>query len=252
MALEFFRPGDGILHRLDPRAKLILLAVLVLCFILPFRLEVSCAYLAALGMAVGLILGVGELKTSLRAIAPLLIVIAVLTPILRRGGDVLWAPFGAVYLTRDGLREAAGLLIRFAGLTLSFFAVFRSIDPNDLILALRWFGLSYPAALVLVIVLRFIPTMSQVYGNVRDAHALRSGTGKRNGFATIIPVLTSVLISAVRGIPSLAMTLESRGFGRANRRTEYRALESGKGAVIQICGAGILAVALLSPLLLFP
>ncbi len=252
MALEFFRPGTSILHRFDPRAKLLLLAVLVLCFFLPFRLEVSLFYLTMLVATICFCLGAGELKKPFIAIAPLLIVISVFTPFLRISGDVLWAPFGITYISSGGLNETAGLIMRFVGITLGFFAVFRSIDPNDLILTLRWFGLSFRAALVLVITLRFIPSLVETYGNVRDAHSLRNGEKKKGIFAKLIPVLTSILINAVRGIPTLAMTLEARGFGRSNKRTEYAALGSGKRLTLHLCTAGLLAVLFLSPFILLP
>ena len=251
MALEFFRPGSGLLHRFDPRAKLVTLVVLVLCFLIPIRLEISFAYAAALIIAVGLFLGPADLLRSLRAIAPLLVVILLLTPVLRKGGEVLWAPFGWPYLTMDGLRETAVLMIRFSGISLAFFMVFRTIDPNDLILALRWYGLSFRAALVLVIALRFIPTLAEGYANIRDAHALRGGTGKKTGFSRILPVLTSILITTVRGIPSLAMTLETRGFGRANPRTEYTALMDGRKLVPHMCIAGFIAAVTFLPPFIF-
>jgi energy-coupling factor transport system permease protein len=252
MALEFFRPGSGILHRFDPRAKLVTLVVLVLCFLIPVRLEISFAYAAALILAVGLLLGPSDLLKSIRAIAPLLAVILLLTPVLRRGGEILWAPFGWPYLTKDGLRETAVLMIRFSGISLAFFMIFRTIDPNDLILALRWYGLSFRAALVLVIALRFIPTLAEGYGNIRDAHALRGGAGKRTGFSRIIPVLTSILIMTVRGIPSLAMTLEARGFGRDNPRTEYAALIDGRKLVLHMGIACFLAAMIFSLPCIFP
>jgi energy-coupling factor transporter transmembrane protein EcfT len=37
-----------------------------------------------------------------------------------------------------------------------------------------------------------------------------------------------VLIEAVKGIPVLAMVLESRGFGRRNRRTSFVELKKGR------------------------
>ncbi len=251
MALEFFRPGSGLLHRFDPRAKLATLAALVLGFLIPVRIEISLAYAAALILAVGLFLGPADLLKSIRAIAPLLAVILLLTPVLRRGGEVLWAPFGWPYLTEDGIRETAVLMIRFSGISLAFFIVFRTIDPNDLILALRWYGLSFRAALVLVIALRFIPTLAEGYGNIRDAHSLRGGAGKKTGFSRIIPVLTSILIMTVRGIPSLAMTLETRGFGRSNPRTEYAALIDGRKLALHMGIACLIAIMIiLLPLIL--
>ena len=69
--------------------------------------------------------------------------------------------------------------------------------------------------------------MFRVYNNITDAHKLRTaGTEsgrKKKGFrrrlSGLSPVLVSVLIQAVKGIPTLSMALDSKGFGRANKRT---------------------------------
>jgi energy-coupling factor transport system permease protein len=251
MVMDFFRPGSSILHRFDPRAKLLLLLVVTVCFFLPFQLEVPAVYAAVLAALVGFCLGAGELRKTLLAIAPLLLVICVLTPLFKPGGRILWAPFGLPYITSGGLRETARLAVRFAGIMLAFFAVFRTIELNELILALRWFGLSFRTSLVLTIALRFIPSLAQVYANVRDAHTLRRSQGKREGiFDRLIPVLTSLVIQAVRGIPTLAMVLESRGFGRSNTRTQYAALEGGTRLARHLMIAGAAAVILIAPIAL--
>jgi energy-coupling factor transporter transmembrane protein EcfT len=39
-----------------------------------------------------------------------------------------------------------------------------------------------------------------------------------------MPLFTSILIEAIKGIPSLAMALESRGFGKKTPRTSYAVL----------------------------
>ncbi len=90
-----------------------------------------------------------------------------------------------------------------------------------------------------------------MYANVRDAHTLRRGveSGKRP-FERLIPVLTSMIIQAVRGIPTLAMVLELRGFGRANRRTEYRTLGSAQRLARHLAVGALLAAVLFAPLAL--
>jgi energy-coupling factor transport system permease protein len=252
MVLDFYKPGSGLLHRFDPRAKLILLATVTTCFFLPFRLEVLGVYLAALLILVGFCLGAEELGKSLAALAPLLAVICLLTPLFRRGGSAVWSPFGVPYLTSAGILEAARLAARFAGITLAFFASFRTIDMNDLILTMRWFGLPFRASLVFIITLRFIPSLFGVYGNVRDAHALRqSPTRKRRFFERLIPVLTSMIIQAVRGIPTLAMALECRGFGRRNSRTQYMALGNGARLARHLSISALATLLLLAPLAFF-
>lgn len=251
MIVDFFKPGVSVLHRFDPRAKLPLLLVITTCFFLPFRLAIPASYAAALAVVVGVCLGLGELKKAVLAIAPLLLVICALTPLFMQGGRLLWAPFGLPYITSAGLLQTARLGIRFCGITFVFFAVFRTIELDDLILTLRWYGLSYRVTLVLTIALRFIPTLAQVYANVRDAHALRRSGGRRERpMERLIPVLTSLVIQAVRGIPTLAMVLESRGFGRSNPRTCYAELPGGARLARHLAAAAAIALCCLAPLAL--
>ncbi|MGA2976027.1 MAG: energy-coupling factor transporter transmembrane component T [Spirochaetia bacterium] len=250
MVIDFFKPGRSILHRFDPRAKLLMLAVFVSCFFLPVQLWVMAIYLACLVVLIIACLGLAELGRSLAAIAPVLLIICVLTPVFRRGGAAFWSPFGFPLLTSEGLSEALRLLLRFTGLTLSFFIVFRTLDMNDLILALRWFGLPFRVALIIIVSLRFIPSLFVVYKNVQDAHTLRASRGKKAGFfQRTLPVLTSVVIQAIRSIPSLAMALETRGFGRGGRRTEYRILPMGLGFGLSLAAAVLLTALLFLPLL---
>ena len=246
-----FLPGRSILHRLDPRAKLILLVAVAACFFLPGPRWIAPAYTVFLALLVGLCLGFRELGMVLAAVVPVLAVICVLTPVFRRGGDTLVALFDVRLLTTDGLAEVLRLVSRFTGLTLAFYAVFRTLDMNEMVISLRWFGLPYRAALVLTIAFRFIPTLFGVYQNAREAHLLRMSEGRRRGFfGRTMPVLTSVVIHAVRQIPSLAMALEIRGFGRLSPRTSFRSLPSGRRLVAALALTAGLCALLIAPFVL--
>jgi energy-coupling factor transport system permease protein len=117
---------------------------------------------------------------------------------------------------------------------------------------LRWFGLPYSACLVVTITLRTIPTLGATWHNVLDAHRLRSGSPagapRRRLVETYLPVLTSVLIEAVKGIPLLAMALESRGFGRRNPRTSLAELKRGRALIADILALVAVTAAFLWPL----
>ena len=126
--------------------------------------------------------GGGELARCLRPVAPLLCVIVILTPAFHRGGPIVWSPFGLALLTLDGFHESVRLVGRFAGLSLAFFAVFRTLEQDELVLALRWYGLPFRAALVLIVAFRFIPTLFSLSRGVQEAHALRRAEEKPAGF----------------------------------------------------------------------
>jgi energy-coupling factor transport system permease protein len=144
------------------------------------------------------------------------------------------------------------MLLRFLGITFGFFAVVRTLALDDMVLSLGWFGLPYSACLVMTITLRTIPTLGATWHNVLDAHRLRSGSSpgapRRRLVETYLPVLTSVLIEAVKGIPLLAMALESRGFGRRNPRTSLAELKRGRRLIGDALALAAVTAAFLWPL----
>ncbi len=249
MTYSFAVPGRSILHRYDPRAKLLFLVVLVACFFVPGPAWITAAWVIALAVVIAACLGLRDLGRALATIAPVLAVICVLTPVFRRTGPPLWQPFGARVLTVDGLAEVIRLVTRFTGLTLAFFAVFRTLDMDGMVAALRWFGLPFRAALVFIIAFRFIPTLFGVFQSVQEAHLLRMSGARRRGFlARTLPMLTSVVIHAVRSIPSLAMALETRGLGRQGKRTAFRELPGGRGLALSLAVTLVLCALAVVPL----
>jgi energy-coupling factor transport system permease protein len=253
VSVDFYRPGHSFLHRFDPRAKLLLLVPLFVCFFLPAPPWVLVPFAGALMIVTAIALGYRELLPPLRAIALVLVFICLLTPPFHRGGSGVLTLFGIVFLTSDGLRETLIMLLRFLGITFGFFAVVRTVSLDDLVLSLRWFGLPYTFCLVVIVALRTMPSLASTWHNVLDAHRLRSGPpetrGKKRIVETYLPVLTSLLIEAVKGIPVLAMALESRGFGRRNQRTVYAELKKGWHLVGDMAVCLVLTLVFISPAL---
>ncbi|MDC7225609.1 MAG: energy-coupling factor transporter transmembrane component T [Spirochaetales bacterium] len=231
MITETFVRGRGPLYSFDPRPKFILLVYLVVLF-----LSVSSALIAGILVLAVLLLIWGSLgfKKSwipVKSILPILILTAVLTPPFNTEGSVLLNLGEHTILTDGGVRLTLVLILRFTGITSVFYLFFSTTRTESFILALRSLGLPYRAALTVTISLRYIPDMFNTYHRITDAHKLRTaGTGRENGgfrhrLGSLFPVLISILIHAVKTIPSLAMALDSKGLGRANPRTSCRKLE---------------------------
>jgi energy-coupling factor transport system permease protein len=254
MKAEFFHSGRSFLHAFDPRAKLFLLIPLFVCFFLPVPTWVPAAFAGALMILIASALGPRELIPPLQAILPVVVFICLLTPPFHRGGHAVIRLFGVAVLTADGLRETLTLAVRFLGVTLGFFAVVRTVSLDDLVLSLRWFGLPYAFCLVIIVALRTMPSLALTWHNVLDAHRLRSGPpavrGRKRLVETYLPVLTSLLIEAVKGIPLLAMALECRGFGRGNPRTAFPILKKGKELARDAAVCLLLSLAFISPALI--
>lgn len=256
MTLDFYKPGTSFLHRFDARAKLLLLLPVTASFFVPSSPAAGGVLVLLLAAVIAAAFGPRELAVPLKPILPVLVLVCLLTPPFTRGGRVLVEIAGFPLVTAAGLGATLAILVRFTGLTLGFFAVFRSVELNELMAGLRWFGLPFSLCLLVIVAFRSIPSLGQTYHNVQDAHRLRGGTellapGRRRGrtrgrLTAFLPVLTSVLIQAVKAIPVLAMVLESRGFGRANPRTSHVQLKKGGALAVDLLIAAAAAAAFLA------
>ena len=255
MITDTFKPGNSVLHRLDPRPKLILLVATTVVFFLPIPPLYLTPYVALLSLLTILCLGPRQVATPILGILPILMMVTILTPLFHRAGEPIVFLLRMPVLTTQGLRETGRMILRFTGVTFAFFLYLRTTEINNLVLTLRWFRLPFSASLVVTLALRYVPYMVQVYSNIVDAHRLRSGTPGKNerGWSffsrirRVLPVLTSVLIYAIKGIPMLSMALESRGVGRRNPRTIYVQLKRGMSLTVDFSIALIVICALLFP-----
>ena len=265
IAQVYGKRGATALHRFDPRAKIALLLVFLVLFFLPIRLRHLAGYLVFLAVLSAGFLGFSNTLRPFRLIAPILLLVLLLTPPFYREGRVLLAVRGLTVLSLPGLLVALRLIIRFSGITLIFYMFIGTTSPDDLILAFRWFRLPFNVSLVLSLALEYIPAIRTIYDQVQDAHRLRlAGVtygggmgGKKSRVGLIrrlveaVPAMTSVLVLSVRRIPTLAMALECRGVGRSSRRSSYHALKTGAPLLRDFAVAAALVAALIVSALLF-
>ena len=247
---ETFIPGRGVIYRLDPRPKFLLLVSLVMIFLVEPSLPVLAGITVLILLLIGASLGLPKVVVPLKSILPILILTALLTPPFNTGGAAVLRIGEKVLISGQGLLLTGRLLLRFTGITAVFFLFFSTTPTGSFVLALQDFGLPYKAALTVTISLRYIPDMFNTYHRISDAHKLRSADAstdrpsaetsaadakerdirrkKRKSFRyrlrKLFPVLISVLINAVKSIPALAMALDSKGFGRDNPRSSCRKL----------------------------
>ena len=237
------------LHLFDCRLKLLLLPGLIIYYFLPLPLFLPFGLLLFSALLLALALGVRDVILPVKMIFPLLLLILVLTPFFHREGAVIWS-LGKIYLlTTPGAIETAVYLVRFTGITLTFFILFRTTSMEDLLLGLRWFRLPYLMTLVISVALRYIPHLAGLFHQVRAAHSLRcsvndppASKGILDRFNHFFPVLVSLMIQSVKTIPTLTMALELKGVGRDNTRSRFRRLAPPVNPAGQILSAaGILA-----------
>lgn len=242
---------------LDPRPGLLLTLAFVVLFFLPLELYYLAAYLLAALLSLGGRFGFKGILTPLKAIAPILVLTLVLTPFFIPHGELLFDLGGPLRWTAAGLREALRMILRFSGVTCGIYRYFAAVNADDFVLTLRWYGLPFKASLVITMAVRYIPLMMNLQAHVREAHRLRLPADPAGGspsfshrWRRLLPELTSVLIQAIKGIPHLAMALETKGFGRTRARSAYRTLPAGPRLFRDFWIAAATLALLLLPLIL--
>jgi len=240
MTTSTFVAGNGILYALDARAKLLL--VLLMCVLVFFplsQLGLWVVFLSTLLMA-WRATGFRQALQPLRSIAFILIIMVLFTPITYRGGTVLIHIGDWNLVTQEALWNLSTLMARFLAITYICTLYVWTTPMADINLALRWYGLSFQAAMVLTLAFRFIPFIADSFRMIQDSHALRMsdeqsvGKSRTQQLKDAIPTVTAALVFALKSIPHVAMSLEHRGLGRSPKRSSYRQLKAKGGLFTQL------------------
>ena len=230
-------PGHSILHRCDPRLKLVAtIAYIVVLFVAPnpLGLALSILLLAAL-YKVAQIPGKMILK-SLKPIVPIVIFTAVLNLFFVTGQGEPLVHFWVLNIYVEGVKYAILLAVRvcalIAGTSLLTYTTSPIVLTDAIEQLLKPLGkLHFPVhelAMMMSIALRFIPTLIEETDKIMNAQKARgamldSGTMTERVKA-LVPVLIPLFISAFRRADELAMAMECRCYRGGDGRTRLKVL----------------------------
>ncbi len=238
-------PTGSVVHRLDPRAKIMSALFLILAISFA-RTALACLVmlLIVLGIALVARLPLSYVMRGLKLGLPILVFIFVMQ-LLFQG----WAePAGQVYfqwwfirVTRASLDVIAiGLLrvIAFIFLT-SMITMTSTINElthgTELLLKpFRRFGVpSHELALMVMIALRFVPTLAEELERIMKAQASRCGdvgatrTWRPDRAArALLPLVVPLFMNAFRRAEELVWAMEARGYVSGGRRSKYVVFKS--------------------------
>lgn len=230
-------PGHSILHRCDPRLKLVAtIAYIVVLFVAPnpLGLALSILLLAAL-YKVAQIPGKMILK-SLKPIVPIVIFTAVLNLFFVTGQGKPLVHFWILNIYAEGVKYAILLAVRvcalIAGTSLLTYTTSPIVLTDAIESLLRPLAkLHFPVhelAMMMTIALRFIPTLIEETEKIMNAQKARgamldSGTFTQR-IKALVPILIPLFISAFRRADELAMAMECRCYHGGEGRTALRVL----------------------------
>jgi energy-coupling factor transport system permease protein len=230
-------PGDSVIHKADPRTKIILSIVFMAVIFLVNSFWTFTA-MAMFVLLTVIISGV-PVKYTLRGLKPILFIIiftAVINIFTTRGTPISQAvPFK--YITWEGLVLALKLAMRLVLIIISGSLLTFTTTPilltdgiEKLLSPFRRIGLpAHELAMMMSIALRFIPTLLEETDKIMKAQAARGAdfdTGNLVQRAkSFVPVLVPLFVSAFRRADELATAMEARCYRGGTGRTRLRSLE---------------------------
>lgn len=236
ITLGQYFPGDSLVHRLDPRTKLLgMIAYITLVFLVG---ELPMFALPALFVLVTTLLSQVPLAYLIKSLKPIWMLLAfmfVINLFMVQTGEPLW-DWQFIHLTVGGVRQAVFITLRLVLLLLGTSLMTLTTTPIALTdgmekLLSPFAKLGFPAhelSMMMTIALRFIPTLIEEADKIMKAQMARGADFESGNLLrrakSMVPVLVPLFISAFRRADELAMAMESRCYHGGEGRTRMRVL----------------------------
>lgn len=236
ITLGQYFPGNSVVHRLDPRTKLlILVAYIVALFSAKDWLSYGVVF-AFLAVSIGI--SKIPVKSIVRGMKPL-VMILVFTGVLNlffTGGETVVLQVWRISITLEGIRRAIFMVARILMLISATFLLTYTTSPISLTDGLESLlsplkKLRFPVhelSMMMCIALRFIPTLIEETDKIMSAQKAR-GADFENGslmqrVKALVPILVPLFISAFRRADELATAMECRCYQGGEGRTKMKLL----------------------------
>lgn len=252
VTLGQFFPGDTVVHRLDPRTKLIWVILYIVALFNAFD-WISYALVVAVTAAC-IVASKIRLGTIMKGLKPLIVVIiltAVLNMFYTDGTPVLpgWI------ITWEGIKRAFLLVLRIVMLIAGTFLLTYTTSPIALTDGLELLlgplkKIKVPVhemSMMMSMALRFIPTLTEETDKIMSAQKARGADFETGSLIqrakALLPILVPLFVSAFRRADELAVAMESRCYHGGEGRTRMKTLRMEKRDIAAlILGAAFVAV----------
>ena len=231
-----YYPAKSILHRLDPRVKLV---STLLYLISLFLFRSMAGYLAATLFLIGVIraskVPFGYIVKGLKPVVMLLMITVVFNLFLKKEGEVL-VHVWRLTITTVGLRNAVYMAVRLIYLIIGSSLMTFTTTPNELTDGIEALlaplnKLRVPVhevAMMMSIALRFIPILLEETDQIMKAQQARGADFESGNIMqrakAMIPILVPLFVSAFRRANDLAMAMEARCYRGGEGRTKMKPL----------------------------
>lgn len=236
ITLGQYFPGNSIIHRIDPRMKMVLLIALIVLIFL-------CTNFYSLLTVVAVVLGLVfvskiPFKTILKSLKPILVIIIFTAAlnIFYGTGEPL-AEFWIFKITKAGIFTAIFMSVRILCLVIISSLLTYTTSPTaltdgleSLMKPLKYVKVDvHTIAMTLTIALRFIPTLVEEIDKIMSAQKSRGADMESGSLIqrakALIPILIPLFISAFRRAGELAYAMECRCYRGGAGRTKMKQMK---------------------------
>lgn len=236
MIIGRYVPGNTIIHRLDPRSKLLFVFLFIIAVFLANNVV---SYAILLGFTV-FVIALARIRpyflvNGLKPVLFLIVFTLLLHLFFTREGAVIFE-WKFIRIYEEGLRMGIFISIRFLVLVLITTVLTLTTSPISITDGLETLlnpfkKLKLPVhevALMMSIALRFIPTLMDETDKILKAQLARGSdlsTGSiKERVQAVIPLLVPLFVSAFKRAEDLAVAMEVRGYRGGEGRTRFRQL----------------------------
>lgn len=247
-------PGETFVHKLDPRTKILLTIIFIVCLFIVDKFIGYTFIVAFLLMTIYVSkLPPRYLYKGLKPVFFLIIFTAALNIFMIKGtSSTLIYEIGFIKIYEEGLRTAAFMALRLIFLIMGTSILTLTTSPIELTdgieKLLKPIGkeVAHELAMMMTIALRFIPTLMDETDKIMMAQKARGADFESGGLVkkakSLVPLLVPLFISSFRRADELAMAMEARAYRGGNGRTRMKQLKFTNRDIIAFASFSILLI----------
>ena len=258
ITLGQYFPGKTVVHRLDPRTKLLMTVLYIVALFVAQGWIAYGIVFAFLVMSIAL--SRIRPKAVLRGLKPVVIVV-IFTAVLNlfyTGGEHVLVRFWGLTITWEGIQAALFMGTRIIMLITGTFLLTYTTSPialtdglESLLNPLKKIRLPvHELTMIMCIALRFIPTLIEETDKIMSAQKARGADFESGNLLqrakALVPILVPLFISAFRRADELATAMECRCYQGGNGRTKLKVLKfAPRDGAALVLGTGLVAAMIL-------
>ncbi len=227
--------GNSFIHRLDPRAKILLLIaylVIIFCTFNYFSLLIVTIFTVLMIMLSGV--SPKFYFKSLKVIIFIVIITSVLN-LFYGTGEPLWQ-WGVLKITLNGINRAVFVTVRIVCLIIASSCLTFTTSPTELTDAIERLmkplnKIHFPVheiAMMMSLALRFVPTLLEETDKIMAAQKARGADMDSGNLIArakaLIPILIPLFVSAFRRAYDIATAMECRCYRGGSGRTKMKSI----------------------------